>query len=140
MQIKTRKLIGRTIFLIGTISIALSSIFHVSNFFFWLTGVVSLIYLFCGWYYLKGYFPEGKKAFLFCLAYIYSGFFMGSAFFISDIEFLKTYLLWSVILIVVLGVAYFYPSEKYQKGIEPFLPEAGIIFILAVMQHFLNRA
>jgi len=111
MQIKARRLIGRTIFIIGSISITLSSIFHVSNFFFWLTGVVSLIYLFSGWYYLKGYFPDGKIAFLFCLAYIYSGFFMGSAFFISDIEFLKTYLPWSIILIVVLVGAYFYRDK-----------------------------
>jgi hypothetical protein len=140
MQLKTRKVIGRAILIIGVVSIFLSSVFHISDLFFWLTGLISLIYLFGGWYYFRGYYPEGETAFLFCLGYIYSSFFMGSAFATSDIELLRSYLPWSIILIIVLGVAFFFGRKKYQKGIKPFLVEAGIIFILALIQHLLNKA
>jgi hypothetical protein len=140
MQLKTRKATGRVIFIIGVISITLSSVFHISDVFYWFTGIISLTYLFGGWYYFRGYYPGGETAFLFLLGYIYSGFFMGSAFASSDIELLRMYMLWSIILVVVLAVAFVFGKEKYQIGIKPFLVEATIIFLLALVQHLLNKA
>ncbi|TAL72602.1 MAG: hypothetical protein EPN88_04830 [Bacteroidetes bacterium] len=139
MQTKTRKVISRSIFIVGVLCILLSSIFHISNVFYWFSGVISLTYLFSGWYIFKGYYPEGHPVYLFFFGYIYSGFFLGSAFASSEIEMLRAYFLWSIILIVVLVVTVLLKKEKYQKGLKSFSLEAVIMLILSIIQNVVNK-
>jgi hypothetical protein len=138
MQTKVRKVVSDSIFLLGIGCILLSSIFHLSDIFYWLTGLFSLIYFFGGWYLFKGYFPEGNSIFLFLIGYIYSGIFMGAAFasktFLPSVEFLKASLFWSIILIATNIVAILLDREKYQKGLKYFLIQAIILLILSITQ------
>lgn len=141
MQIKTRKAVSTIIFAIGVLCILLSSVFQISNLFYWFTGVISLLYLVGGWYFFEGYYPNGhgKPMFLFFLGYIYAGFFMGSAFASSEIELLRAYFLWAIVLIVVLGLNIILQKEKFNKGLKYFLPEAVIILILSIVQTLVHK-
>lgn len=140
MQTKTRKVIGRSIFLGGVLCILLSSIFHSSSVFYWFTGAIGLIYLLGGWFFFKGYYPTGQPILIFFLGYIYSGFFIGFAFASSEIEILKAYFLWSIILIVLLGLAVFSKKENYQKGLKYFSLEAVIMLLLSIVNTLLDKA
>ncbi len=143
MNTNIRKTISESIFIVGLLCILLSSIFHVLNIFYWLTGVISLVYFFGGWYFFKGYYPEGKPLFLFFLGYIYSGVFLGSAFSSTKLsaaaELLRASTFWSVILIAVIFASILLKKEKFQKGLKNFVIEATILLVLSIIQNIINK-
>lgn len=139
----TSKVISKSIFIVGIICILLSSILNVSNIFFWCAGVISLVYFFGGWFFFKGYYPEGKPIFLFLFGYLYSGFFLGSAFASSKLtpaaELLRASTFWSIILITVILVSILIKKERFQKGLKHFSIEAIIMLILSIIQNLLFK-
>jgi hypothetical protein len=137
MQTKTLKTISRIIFITGVLCILLSSIFHVSSYFSVLALVLSLVYFIGGWYFFKGYYPDGHPVFLFFLGYLYSGVFIGPVFAskqwpMAD-EMLRGSVLWSAVLIVVIVASILLKKDKYQKGLKHFLIEAIILLILSII-------
>ena len=139
----TKKVAGKSTFNIGFITILLSIIFHHSNIFYLITGVIAVVYFFGGGYFFKGYYPEGKPLFLYFLGYLYSGIFLGSAFtspkFSSASELLRASTFWSVVLLVVVVTSVLLEKQKFQKGLKHFFIEAIILLILSVIQGVINK-
>jgi hypothetical protein len=134
MENKTKAFISLIIFLIGLFSAIFSPLFHDLKFLIWITLGISFTYLFCGWYLLKGYYPNGKTIVLFLIGYCYSGVFIGSVFsaikwpfaeFITGMS-----IFWTVAIIVFMTVL---RKKIPQVGLIRFSIEASLMLILSIV-------
>jgi hypothetical protein len=94
---------------------------------------VSLIYLFTGWFFFKGYNPEGHPLLLFLSGYLYAGIFIAFSFYAFGWPLNETFIymapFWSLIQIVMTTVI----KSKLSKGsFIQFLIEGSLLLVLSV--------
>jgi hypothetical protein len=122
------------IFLIGIIAAFLGNINTGNMIMIWTLMIVSVIYLFSGWYIFKGYHPDGHPILLFLMGYLYSAIFMAFAFVTAGWPMAKTFIViapvWAIIQIAMVTVI----RKKLSRGnFIQFLIEGGIMIILSIV-------
>ena len=126
-----------TVFLIGIIAILLSSRNPGSVISSRVLLVVSLAYLFSGWYIFKGYHPEGAPILLFLFGFLYASVFMAFTFRAAAWPLAGTFLYLAPIWAagqLVLTVAI--RKKLSKEGLIQFLTEGGIMLILTIVTLF----
>jgi hypothetical protein len=139
MDTKKLRIISNSIFIIG-LTFVLLAMSHISTIFTWLIMGISFTYLFGGWYFFKGYHPEGKPLVLALLGYFYSSIFIGFfiSFLLSDPGFMTgASTFWCIVLIVVVTII---KIIKHLKGLNQFYIEAIILLALAILQIMLGKS
>jgi hypothetical protein len=95
--------------------------------------VVSLLYLFSGWYILKGYHPEGHPLLLFLMGYLYASVFISFAFAAASWPMAKTLIIiaiaWALIQIIMVTVI---RKKLSKEGFVQFLIEGIIMLVMTI--------
>jgi hypothetical protein len=94
---------------------------------------ISIGYLLGGWYYFKGYYPEGHPLLLFFIGYLYASIFMSFTFFIAQWPLAKLMIsivpVWVALLVlIIIAVRKKLPKE----GLIQLLIEGGILLSICV--------
>jgi hypothetical protein len=94
---------------------------------------ISLAYLLGGWYYFKGYYPDGHPLLLFFIGFLYASVFMACTFFVAAWPLAKTMISiapgWIVLqILITVAIRKKLPKE----GFVQFLIEGGLMLIMII--------
>ena len=132
-NIKALSVICTMLFLISIVASFFGFLNQGNGFLKLILIVVSLIYLFSGWYFLKGYYPEGHPLVLFLMGYLYAGVFMAFAFVTAmwplDKSMLAAAIAWSLIQMAMVTVV---RKKIPREGFIQMLIESGIMLIMVL--------
>jgi hypothetical protein len=138
--IKQKFALGITIF---TICILLSIIeFIIPNpeFLGWFICGISLIYLLFGWYFFKGYYPDGPPLLLFLIGYLYSGIFIALTFWVKNWSGVTMFIYVTPLYVLALTIILIVNKKKIpRQGFIQFWIETGLLLILSIMLFMLDH-
>jgi hypothetical protein len=135
MKIYSLRSLAPTIIFTAGIIAAIAGILNPENKFtdgFLLA--ISIGYLLGGWYYFKGYYPEGHSLLLFFIGYLYSSVFISFTFFIAQWPLAKLMIsiipVWVIFLLLILVAV---RKKMSKEGFLQFLIEALVMTGLSVI-------
>jgi hypothetical protein len=95
---------------------------------------ISLFFLVAGWYFFRGYYPEGHPLLLFFIGYLYASLLMTFTFVISEWPMAKMMITVAPIWSIALYVTIFIIRKKISKtNFIQFLIEAVFLLILTIL-------
>jgi len=97
--------------------------------------VISISYLFFGWYLFKGYYPAGNPLLLFIMGYFYAGVFIGPVFALAKWPFASVIIAGSLFWAIAQTILIIYLRKKIpQKGLVQFLVEITLMLLMAILK------
>lgn len=101
--------------------------------------VIPITYLIAGWYFFKGYHPEGRTLLLFIMGYLYSSIFVAFTLAAAEWPMAKTFLsiapVWvTAQLVIVIMIR----KKLTRESLVQFLIESGLMLLLIIL--FLLKA
>ncbi len=133
-QVNYKFIIGVTVIVIGLLITVLLQINQSSTLLCWASFCVSLFYLLFGWFFFKGYFPEGHPLLLFLFGYLYSGVFISLFFWSKELPIAKVFMgltpLWALFQTVLV---LFLKKKMPNIGGRQFFIEGLLLIIISLI-------
>jgi hypothetical protein len=119
---------------VGIISSFFGYFFPGSQFLGGFLLAISIFFLVAGWYFFRGYYPEGHSLLLFLVGYLYASIFMAFTFVISEWPLAKLFITIAPVWLAGLFIVVFIIRKKLTKiNFIQFLIEGGILLVLTVL-------
>ena len=127
-------IIGVTVFIIGLLITVLLQINQSSSLLCWASFCISLFYLLFGWFFFKGYFPEGHPLLLFLFGYLYSGIFISIFFWSKVLPLAKVFIFLAPLWVIILAILILSLKKKIPKiGFRQFSIEGLLLLIISIV-------
>jgi hypothetical protein len=127
-------IIAHSILIIGLISSVMAKFYPDLSILAWVTFLISMVYLFSGWYIFKAFYPDGHPLMLFIMGYLYSGVFIGAVFSATGWPMSDILIFFSLIWAVAQGVIVWTTRRKIpDKFVIHLEVEACLLIILSVV-------
>jgi hypothetical protein len=130
-----RAFFATLIFTIGMLITLISPYFPETKILYQIILVISISYLFLGWYLFKGYYPSGHPLLLFIMGYFYAGVFIGPVFTLAKWPYASAIIAASLFWAIAQTILIFYLRKKIpQKGLVQFLVEITLMLLIAILK------
>lgn len=132
-NLKTLSIICTLLFLAGIVAAFFGFLNQGNRMLTYVLLIVSIIYLILGWYFFRGYHPEGHPLLLFLMGYIYSGVFMSFTFISADWPLAKTFIYIAIAWVTIQVAMIISIKKKLSKpAFTQFLIESGLMLIMII--------
>ena len=133
-QINLKTIIGILIFVIGILLTVLMVYVPNSKNLIRILLAVSAIYLVAGWYFFRGYFPDGHPFLLFIFGYLYSSVFISITFVNAGWPLAKTFISLAPVWTGIQFLLLFYFRRKIpQRGLIQFSAEGLVMLVCLIL-------